>query len=219
MSIATTAVGFAGVATIFTYIAPLLTEVTGFAAPAVSVLLPAYGAGSFAGNITAGRLTDRSFSATVCGVFGALAGVLALFPFLLVWQPSAVFAVLALGSLATATIAPLQSLILKHAGATPTLAVSVNVGALNLGAAMGSVLGGAIVAADGLRWTGLAGALLSLLGLALLPRHPPQHNGTDGRRRGSDIPASRGALTESVAARGTGRARHRATTGQMIRLS
>ncbi|OIJ98418.1 hypothetical protein [Streptomyces colonosanans] len=56
----------------------------------------------------------------------------------------------------------------------PTLAVSVNVGAFNLGAAAGSALGGAIMAADALRWTGLAGAVLSLAGLALthliLPR-------------------------------------------------
>ncbi|MGW1737891.1 MFS transporter [Nocardia sp. NPDC001965] len=178
VSIATTAVGFAGVATVFTYIAPLLTQVTGFAASTVSVLLLAYGAGSVVGNLAAGRLTDRSLSATVRAVFGGLAGVLALFPFMLVWQPSAVLAVLTLGLLATATIAPLQGLILEHAGDAPTLAVSVNVGAFNLGAATGSVLGGAIVAAGGLRWTGLAGALLSLLGLALsylaVPRNPTE---------------------------------------------
>lgn len=149
VSIATTAVGFAGVSTVFTYLAPLLTQVSGFAAPVVSVLLLAYGAGSFAGNLAAGRLTDRSLSGTVRGVFGGLTGVLALFPFIVVWKPSAVLAVLALGLLATATIAPLQGLILRHAGAAPMLAVSANVGAFNLGAALGAVLGGAIVTLDG----------------------------------------------------------------------
>jgi DHA1 family inner membrane transport protein len=69
--------------------------------------------------------------------------------------------------LAITTIAPLQGLILHHAGAAPTLAVSVNVGAFNLGAAVGSGLGGLLVAAGALRWTGLAGAVLSLTGLAL----------------------------------------------------
>ncbi|MFC0534236.1 MFS transporter [Phytohabitans kaempferiae] len=167
VTIATTAVGFAGVMVVFTYIAPLLTQVTGFTAPVVSLLLLAYGAGSFAGNLAAGRLTDWSLSATVRGVFGGLVGVLVVFPVAAVWKPSAIVAVLLLGLLATATIAPLQGLILKHAGAAPTLAVSVNVGAFNLGAAAGSALGGAIVAAGGLRWTGLAGALFSLLGLAL----------------------------------------------------
>lgn len=167
LAIVTTAVGFSGVATVFTYIAPLLTRITGFTAPAVSALLLAYGAGSLVGNLAAGRFTDRAPTATVRAVFAALAGVLALTPFAVTWKPSAVLAVLALGLLATATIAPLQGLILRYASAAPTLAVAVNVGAFNLGAAAGSVIGGAVVAAGGLRWSGLAGALLSLAGLAL----------------------------------------------------
>ena len=175
LAIATTAVGFSGVAVVFTYIAPLLTRVTGFSPAAVSALLLAYGAGSFLGNLAAGKLTDRSMTATVRGVFGGLTGVLAATPFAAAWQPTAVLAVLVLGLLATATIAPLQGLILRHAGAAPTLAVSVNVGAFNLGAAAGSALGGLLVAAGALRWTGLAGAVLSLTGLALtyliLPRN------------------------------------------------
>ncbi|MGW1511147.1 MFS transporter [Streptomyces sp. NPDC002394] len=174
LAIATTAVGFSGVAVVFTYIAPLLTRVAGFSPAAVSALLLAYGAGSFLGNLAAGKLTDKSMSATLRGVFGGLTGVLAVMPFAAAWQPTAVLAVLVLGLLATATIAPLQGLILHHAGAAPTLAVSVNVGAFNLGAAVGSALGGLLVAAGALRWTGLAGAVLSLTGLALtylvLPR-------------------------------------------------
>ncbi|WP_329096528.1 MFS transporter [Actinomadura citrea] len=175
LATATTAVGFSGVAVVFTYIAPLLTRVTGFSPAAVSALLLAYGAGSFLGNLAAGKLTDKSMTATVRGVFGGLTGVLAATPFAAAWQPTAVLAVLVLGLLATATIAPLQGLILRHAGAAPTLAVSVNVGAFNLGAAAGSALGGLLVAGGALRWTGLAGAVLSLTGLALtyliLPRN------------------------------------------------
>lgn len=167
LAIATTAVGFSGVATVFTYIAPLMTRVSGFSSTAVSGLLLAYGAGSFFGNLLAGRLTDKSMSATVRGVFGGLAGVLVLIPFAVVWQPSAVAAVLVLGLLSTATIAPLQGLILRHAGDAPTLAVSANVGAFNLGAAAGSAMGGVIVSAGALRWTGLVGAVLSMAGLAL----------------------------------------------------
>jgi MFS transporter, DHA1 family, inner membrane transport protein len=174
LAIATTAVGFAGVATVFTYIAPLLTDVTGFAAFVVSILLLAYGAGSFLGNVIAGRLTDRAPAATLRGVFAALAVLLACTPFAVTWRPSAVVAVLLLGLLATATIAPLQGLILRHASDAPTLAVSVNVGAFQLATAMGSAIGGIIVAAGALRWTGLAGAALSAIGLILscyaLPR-------------------------------------------------
>ncbi len=174
LAIAATAVGFSGVTTVFTYLTPLLARIAHFSPAAVSGLLLAYGAGSVLGNLVAGKLTDKSLSATVRGVFGSLTGVLALVPFAVVWQPTAVLAVLGLGLLATATIAPLQGLILRYAGAAPTLAVAVNAGAFNLGAAAGSALGGVLVAAGALRWTGLAGALLSAAGLALtylvLPR-------------------------------------------------
>jgi DHA1 family inner membrane transport protein len=88
-----------------------------------------------------------------------------------------VLAVLLLGLLGTAIIAPLQALILHHAGNAPTFAVAVNVGALNLGAA-GSVGGGLILAAGAVRWTGLVGAALSLIGLALTHLILPR-----GRRR------------------------------------
>ncbi|AEW98278.1 MFS transporter [Streptantibioticus cattleyicolor] len=72
LAVASTAVGFSGVAVVFTYIAPLLTRVCHFSAAAVSGLLLAYGAGSFLGNLAAGRLTDTSMSTTVRGVFGGL---------------------------------------------------------------------------------------------------------------------------------------------------
>ncbi|WP_326824927.1 MFS transporter [Streptosporangium sp. NBC_01756] len=167
MAIVTTAVGYSGVAAVFTYIAPMLTEITGFAPPVVSALLLAYGTGSVLGNLAAGRLTDRFPSATLRGVFGSLTVLLVLTPFAVLWKPAAVPAVLALGLLATATITPLQGIILRHAGEAPMLAVSVNVGAFNLAIAFGSVVAGVIVADGGLRWTGLAGAVLSALGLGL----------------------------------------------------
>ncbi|MFB4289741.1 MFS transporter [Nonomuraea sp. ATR24] len=189
LAIATTAVGFSGVATVFTYIAPLMTRVSGFSSTAVSGLLLAYGAGSFVGNLLAGRLTDKSMSATVRGVFGGLAGVLVLIPFAAVWQPSAVAAVLVLGLLSTATIAPLQGLILRHAGDAPTLAVAANVGAFNLGAAAGSALGGVIVSAGALRWTGLVGAVLSLAGLALTYLVLPRTRATTQAAE-NDVPAT-----------------------------
>ncbi len=75
--------------------------------------------------------------------------------------------VLILGLLSTATIAPLQSLVLSHAGAAPTLSLAVNVGAFNLANAIGSGLGGLGVAAGLLQWGGYAGAGLATFGLIL----------------------------------------------------
>lgn len=167
LAIATTAVGFAGTGTVLTYLIPLLTQVTGFSPDTASALLLAYGAGSLLGNLAAGRLTDVSPAMTVRIVFGGLAVILAVLPFAATRQPAAVIAVLAFGLLATATIAPLQSLILQHAADAPTLSVAVNVSGFNLANALGSALGGGMVAAGALRWNGLAGAILALAGLGL----------------------------------------------------
>ncbi|WP_043624763.1 MFS transporter [Nonomuraea candida] len=175
--IATTAVGLAATSTVFTYLAPALTEITGFGATAVSTLLLVYGAGSLVGGLVAGRLADRSLPATLRGTFAGLSVVMAVLPFAVPWAGPAVAAVLALGLLTSATTPVLQSLVLRHAGRAPTLAVSVNVCAFNIGIAAGSALGGGLVAAGGLRWLGLAAAALSLAALAIsyaaVPRREP----------------------------------------------
>ncbi|MEU4547463.1 hypothetical protein [Nonomuraea dietziae] len=69
---------------------------------------------------------------------------------------------------------PLQGLIQRHAGAAPTLAVTVNVAAFMLAHAVGSMIGAGVVTAAGLRWTGLAGAALSAAGLLLSYRAVPR---------------------------------------------
>lgn len=69
-----------------------------------------------------------------------------------------IWLVLILGLRSTATIAPLQSLVLRHAGAAPTLSLAVNLGAFNLANAIGSALGGLGVAAGLLQWGGFGGS-------------------------------------------------------------
>ena len=59
LAIALTAVGNVGIVTVFTYIAPLLTDVSGFTASAVPALLLVYGAGAVIGNFLGGWLSDK----------------------------------------------------------------------------------------------------------------------------------------------------------------
>jgi DHA1 family inner membrane transport protein len=152
---------------VFTYLVPLLTDVSEFAKSTVTALLLAYGVGSLLGNVVAGKLTDISPGATIRGVFGGLTALLLLLPLAATWQPSATVAVVAFGLLASATVAPLQVSLLRHASAAPTLAVTVNVAAFMLAHAIGALVGGAVVSVAGARWTGLAGAVLSAAGLAM----------------------------------------------------
>ncbi len=181
LAVATTVIGFAGVSIVFTYLVPLLTDVTGIATALIPALLLAYGIGGFIGNLVAGRLADLSLGKTLVGVFLALIVTLASFPLIAPYPIPMVGLVLILGLLSTATIAPLQSLVLRHAGAAPTLSLAVNVGAFNLANAIGSALGGIGVAAGLLHWGGFSGAVFAILGLiltALALRATPQPDTT-----------------------------------------
>ena len=167
LAVTTTVVGFAGVGIVFTYLVPLLSDVTGLAAAVIPALLLAYGVGGFVGNLVAGRCADLDLGRTLIAVFGALVVTLALFPLVAEHPAPMIVMVLVLGLLSTATIAPLQSLVLRHAGAAPTLSLAVNVGAFNMANAVGSALGGVGVAAGLLRWGGVGGAVFAVVGLVL----------------------------------------------------
>ncbi|MDF3837370.1 MFS transporter [Cupriavidus basilensis] len=146
LGLLTTVLGYAGVFAVFTYIAPILTQITGFADSAVSPILLVFGVGLVVGNLLGGRLADRRLQATVLGSLAALAVVLGLMTFALHSRVLAVIFVGLLGVAAFATVAPLQMWVLERArGAGQSLASSFNIAAFNLGNAIGAWLGGAVI--------------------------------------------------------------------------
>ncbi|MEV7097231.1 MFS transporter [Amycolatopsis sp. NPDC051045] len=167
LAIALTAVGNVGVLTVFTYLAPLLTEVGGFPAGAVPVLLLGYGAGAVAGNALGGRLADRTLLPSLAGLLAALAGVLAL-AWLSGGNPVAtVVSTVLLGALAFAIVPGMQTRVITAAGAAPTLAVAVNAAGYQLAAAFAGWLGGRVLDAGGARPIYLVAALFTVAGLGI----------------------------------------------------
>lgn len=147
LGLLTTVLGYAGVFMVFTYIAPLLTQVVGFKDTAVSPILLVFGLGLVAGNLLGGRLADRYLVVTVLGSLTMLAVVLGLMTFALHSRVWAVVFVGLLGASAFATVSPLQMWVLNKAqGAGQSLASSFNIAAFNLGNALGAWLGGAAIA-------------------------------------------------------------------------
>ncbi|GAA5125093.1 MFS transporter [Pseudonocardia adelaidensis] len=167
LAIALSAVGNVGVVTVFTYIAPLLTEVGGFPAGAVPVLLLVYGAGAVAGNVVGGRLADRALLPSVAWLLAALAAVLALFGLAGAVPAAAAVLTFAVGVLAFAVIPGMQTRVVAAAAAAPTLAVAVNASGYQLAAAFAGWLGGQVIAGPGTPALPLVGAVLTAGGLAL----------------------------------------------------
>ncbi|MFD4656162.1 MFS transporter [Kitasatospora sp. NPDC058444] len=167
LAMAMTVLGFGGVFAAITYIAPMMTDVAGYADGSVTWLLVLFGVGMFLGNLLGGRFADRKLMPMLYTSLGGLAVVLALFTLTAHNKVLAAVTVLLVGALGFATVPPLQKRVLDQAHGAPTLASAVNIGAFNLGNALAAWLGGMVIAA-GLgytapNWVGAALAAAALL--------------------------------------------------------
>lgn len=168
-SLAMTVLGFAAVFAVFTFIAPILTQISGFSEAAVSPILLLFGGGLIVGNLLGGRLADRNLDRALLMSLGALGVVLIAMEFLMGIQPVAAVMVGLLGAAGFATVAPLQLRILQKAeGMGQALASSLNIAAFNLGNAIGAWVGGLFIDhGPGLAHLPLVAAVFPAAGLLL----------------------------------------------------
>ncbi|MEU1276962.1 MFS transporter [Streptomyces sp. NPDC005805] len=168
LAMAMTVLGFGGVFAAITYIAPMMTEVAGFADSSVTWLLVLFGLGMVGGNLLGGRFADRHLMPLLYLTLGALALVIALFTVTAHHKALAAVSVALIGALGFATVPPLQKRVLDQAHGAPTLASAVNIGAFNLGNALAAWLGGMVIASGlGLTAPNWVGALLAASALVL----------------------------------------------------
>lgn len=170
-ALATTVLGSGAMFTVFTYIAAILQHVTHVSPAVITLTLVIYGVGLTIGNYLGGRFADRALSATLVAVLVALTGLLLLFAVTMRSPVPAVLTVFAWGVATFALVPSLQSKIMLLAKDAPDLAASVNIGAFNLGNALGAGLGGGVIAAGlGYAWVSIAGAAMAfsaLIGVVL----------------------------------------------------
>ena len=163
-----TVLGFGGVFTAFTYIAPILTDISGFPAAAVSPILLLFGVGLVIGNLLGGKFADKYLMPTLMISLALLAAVLVLFSWTSQFRIAAVITVGLLGMAAFATVPPLQMRVLEKATGAPNLSSSANIAAFNLGNALGAWLGGVTIDhGPGLHAVSWVAALVTASGLAV----------------------------------------------------
>lgn len=168
LALGVTALGFGGVFASFTYVAPMMTEVAGFADSAIAWLLVVFGLGLIVGNFAGGRLADRALMPSTYAILASLAMVLVAFTFTARWQAGSAITIFLLGATGFAAVPPLQTRVLQKARRAPTLASASNIAAFNLGNAVGVWLAGqAIDAGLGYTSPSWVGAGLATAGLAL----------------------------------------------------
>ncbi|EJO92960.1 major facilitator superfamily transporter [Ectopseudomonas mendocina DLHK] len=168
-ALALTVIGSSAMFTVFTYIAPILSSETQASTAFITAMLVLYGIGLTLGNMWGGKAADRSVDRTLIVSLSALILVLLAFTVLMRWPLPAAVAILIWGIASFAIVPPLQMRVMEAAKAAPNLASAVNIGAFNLGNAIGAALGGAVINAGlGYPAISLAGAAMAGLGLLMV---------------------------------------------------
>ncbi len=163
----TGAIGCSSLFTVFTYIAPLLQEVTGFAEHSVTWVLMLFGIGVTIGNILGGKLADWKLMPTLIGGFASLAIILAVLALVDELPVAVVITIFIWGVVSFSVLPGLQVRIMTLAKDAPALASTSNHSALNFGNAGGAFLGGLVITHAGLDMLPWTGAALSLIGVML----------------------------------------------------
>jgi MFS transporter, DHA1 family, inner membrane transport protein len=140
-----TILGFGGVFVVFTYIAPILEQVSGFSPHEVTLILVLFGVGLAIGNTVGGKLADRSLMPSLTAILVVLAVVMAVLSQTIHTPIAAIVTIFVWGIAAFATIPPLQMRVVTKSAAAPNLASTLNIGAFNLGNAGGASLGGLVI--------------------------------------------------------------------------
>jgi DHA1 family inner membrane transport protein len=169
---AMTTLGYGGTFIAFTYLAPILQQVSGFSPSSVSLVMLVYGVSVAGGNIWGGKLADRKGPIRALQiVFALLAAVLLVLTFTAAHTWLVLATVLAWGAVAFGNVPGLQVYVVQRAERDAPQAVDVasglNIAAFNVGIALGAWGGGLIVARLGLMATPWIGALVVMGALGL----------------------------------------------------
>ncbi|MGR0304457.1 MFS transporter [Acinetobacter beijerinckii] len=169
LALLTTVFGASAMFTLYTYIAPSLVQFTHASPTFITIMLVLIGIGFSIGNHFGGKFADLSLDKTLIGFLALLIGLMLIFPILAQTQLGAAIGLVIWGAAAFAIVPPLQMRVMAVAHEASGLASSVNVGAFNLGNAIGAAAGGAVLSI-GLNYTAVSiiGALLAGVGLILV---------------------------------------------------
>ncbi|MGY1742300.1 MULTISPECIES: MFS transporter [unclassified Blastococcus] len=169
LTLAVGVVGFGGMFALYSYIAPLTTDVTGLSRGAVPWVLFAFGVGMVAGTVLGGRLADRALFPSLVGGAVAMGVLLALMPLAARSGATLLGAVFLVAVASSVLVVCLQLRLMEVAADARMLGAALNHSALNAANALGAWLGGLVIAAGaGYTAPSTVGAGLAAVGLVAL---------------------------------------------------
>jgi MFS transporter, DHA1 family, inner membrane transport protein len=171
LAFAITALGYGGTFVAFTYLAPILEDVTGYAPKAVSFILLGYGIAVAIGNTIGGKAADKNPVKALFWMFVVQAIVLVILSFTAPYKIAGTITIFFLGLLAFMNVPGLQVYVVKlaerYVPSAVNVASAINIAAFNLGIAIGAFVGGVIVDSIGIIHTPWIGGVM-VFGAVLL---------------------------------------------------
>lgn len=171
LAFAITALGYGGTFVAFTYLAPILEDITGFAPSAVGIILLVYGVAVAIGNTFGGKAANKNPLKALIWMFLFQAIVLVILTFTAPFKVVGIITIFFLGLLAFMNVPGLQIYVVqlaeKYVPSAVNIASALNIAAFNVGIAIGAFVGGLIVDSIGLIHTPWIGGLM-VLGAVLL---------------------------------------------------
>ncbi|EKT63009.1 MFS transporter [Providencia burhodogranariea] len=164
-----TVLGASAMFTLYTYITPTLMQFINASDQMITVMLVIIGVGFTIGNYIGGIFADKSLYGTLFTFFAMLALSMAIFPLIGTTMVGAAIGLAFWSIFSFGIVPPLQILVMKAATGAQALASSVNIGAFNLGNAIGAAIG-AVVLSQGYGYAIVSymGALVAILGIIVL---------------------------------------------------
>ncbi|WCN36889.1 MFS transporter [Aneurinibacillus uraniidurans] len=168
-----TALGYGGTFVVFTYLSPLLQQITGFKEGAIAVILLVYGVAIAIGNVIGGKVSNRKPIEALFYMFIVQAIVLLILTFTAPFKVAALVTILLMGLFHFMNVPGLQVYVVmlaeRFVPEAVDVASAINIAAFNAGITLGSYLGGVITDSIGLIHTPWIGALM-VLGAVILTR-------------------------------------------------
>ncbi|USG67676.1 MFS transporter [Brevibacillus ruminantium] len=171
LAFAITALGYGGTFVVFTYLSPLLHEITGFAESTVAVILLIYGVAIAIGNVIGGKVANRRPLRALFYMFILQAIVLLVLMVTAPFKVAGLITIFFMGLLAFMNVPGLQIYVVmlaeRFAPGAKDVASAVNIAAFNAGIAIGAYLGGVVTDSIGLIHTTWIGAVMVLAAVLL----------------------------------------------------
>ncbi|WP_369311163.1 MFS transporter [Providencia rettgeri] len=169
LSMLSTVLGASAMFTLYTYITPMLMNFINASDEMITLMLVIIGIGFTIGNYIGGLFADKSLYGTLIIFFLMLALSMAVFPFIAVNAIGAGVGLLFWSIFSFGIVPPIQILVMNAATGAQALASSVNIGAFNLGNAIGAAIGGAVLS-YGYSYSMISfmGTFVAVLGIAVI---------------------------------------------------